>query len=260
MAHGETYEEFVEKFKPKKTTDDCYTPPAVYEAVKDWAVERFQLQDKNVLRPFFPGGDYQNERYTENDVVIDNPPFSIISQICNFYVDNDIKFFLFAPSLTLFSTSRGNLNYYVSGSEIIYENKARVNTSFVTNLGNKKIVVSSSLHDMIEKAMKTEKKTQMSKYKYPDALLTFSKLDFLAKHGKNIEFDSSEVYWVRCLDSQKELKKAVYGCGFLLSDNATERLKAEQSKPIEQIEQIEPIEQITWSLSDREKQIINNLK
>lgn len=130
----------------------------------------------------------------------------------------------------------------------------------MTNLGNKKIVVSSSLHDMIEKAMKTEKKTQMSKYKYPDALLTFSKLDFLAKHGKNIEFDSSEVYWVRCLDSQKELKKAVYGCGFLLSDNATERLKAEQSKPIEQIEQIEPIEQITWSLSDREKQIINNLK
>lgn len=24
---GESYEEFVEKFKPKKTTDDCYTPP-----------------------------------------------------------------------------------------------------------------------------------------------------------------------------------------------------------------------------------------
>ena len=111
MAHGETYEEFVEKFKPKKTTDDCYTPPAVYEAVKDWAIERFQLQDKNIVRPFFPGGDYQNERYTENDVVIDNPPFSIISQICNFYVDNDIKFFLFAPSLTLFSTSRGNVTF-----------------------------------------------------------------------------------------------------------------------------------------------------
>ncbi len=23
---SKTYEEFVEKFKPKKTTDDCYTP------------------------------------------------------------------------------------------------------------------------------------------------------------------------------------------------------------------------------------------
>lgn len=29
MAFGESYEEFVEKFKPKKTTDDCYTPPSV---------------------------------------------------------------------------------------------------------------------------------------------------------------------------------------------------------------------------------------
>ena len=27
------YEGFVEKFKPKKTTDDCYTPPAVYDYV-----------------------------------------------------------------------------------------------------------------------------------------------------------------------------------------------------------------------------------
>ena len=32
-----TYDEFVEKFKPKLTTDDCYTPPVVYEAVADWA-------------------------------------------------------------------------------------------------------------------------------------------------------------------------------------------------------------------------------
>lgn len=31
----ETYEEFVEKFKPKKTTDNCYTPPEVYKLIKD---------------------------------------------------------------------------------------------------------------------------------------------------------------------------------------------------------------------------------
>ena len=28
------YEAFVDKFKPKLTTDDCYTPPEVYEVVK----------------------------------------------------------------------------------------------------------------------------------------------------------------------------------------------------------------------------------
>ena len=27
----------MEKFKPKKTTDDCYTPPEIYEVIKDWA-------------------------------------------------------------------------------------------------------------------------------------------------------------------------------------------------------------------------------
>lgn len=31
MAQGESYEQFVGKFKPKKTTDDCYTPPKVME-------------------------------------------------------------------------------------------------------------------------------------------------------------------------------------------------------------------------------------
>ena len=31
MARGETYEEFTAKFEPKRTTDDCYTPPEVYD-------------------------------------------------------------------------------------------------------------------------------------------------------------------------------------------------------------------------------------
>lgn len=31
----EDYDGFVEKFKPKKTTDDCYTPPDVYDCVSD---------------------------------------------------------------------------------------------------------------------------------------------------------------------------------------------------------------------------------
>ena len=53
---SKTYEEFVEKFKPKKTTDDCYTPPAVYEAVKDWAVKEYDIEGKEIVRPFYPGG------------------------------------------------------------------------------------------------------------------------------------------------------------------------------------------------------------
>lgn len=54
---SKTYEEFVEKFKPKKTTDDCMTPPLVYDAVKDWAwraaaeranARRWELSDREL--------------------------------------------------------------------------------------------------------------------------------------------------------------------------------------------------------------------
>lgn len=79
------YEAFVEKFVPKKTTDECYTPVLVYEAVRGWAVERYGLQGCEIVRPFYPGGDYEREEYPAGCVVIDNPPFSIISKICAFY-------------------------------------------------------------------------------------------------------------------------------------------------------------------------------
>lgn len=48
ISHGnkkETYEEFVDKFKPKKTTDDCYTPLEVYETVKEWAIKKFEIPE-----------------------------------------------------------------------------------------------------------------------------------------------------------------------------------------------------------------------
>lgn len=38
-----TYEQFVEKFKTKKTTDDCYTPELVYKAVSDWELSQREL-------------------------------------------------------------------------------------------------------------------------------------------------------------------------------------------------------------------------
>lgn len=44
------YEGFVDKFKPKKTTDDCYTPPNVYEAIKDWVVNEYDLKGYEIDR------------------------------------------------------------------------------------------------------------------------------------------------------------------------------------------------------------------
>ena len=97
------YDDFVSKFEPKKTTDDCITPTDVYQIVLNHVHEKCNLQGKQIIRPFFPGGDYENIDYPDNAVVIDNPPFSIITQICRYYINNSIQFFLFAPHLTAFT-------------------------------------------------------------------------------------------------------------------------------------------------------------
>jgi hypothetical protein len=71
------YESYIAKFREQaKTTDDTYTPPDVYEAVVKYVGTIYDLTDKVILRPFYPGGDYRNAEYPEDGVVIDNPPFS----------------------------------------------------------------------------------------------------------------------------------------------------------------------------------------
>ena len=55
------YESYVAKFKDEpKTTDDTYTPKDVYEAVLQYVGEVYDMTGKQVLRPFYPGGDYEN--------------------------------------------------------------------------------------------------------------------------------------------------------------------------------------------------------
>ena len=82
---SEEYKAFVDKFKPKLTTDDCYTPPNIYETVKEWVFEHYNLdKSTKVIRPFYPGGDYEHAEYPENSIVIDNPPFPILSKIEKF--------------------------------------------------------------------------------------------------------------------------------------------------------------------------------
>ena len=141
MARGEIseedeeYQEFLEKFKLKKTTDDCYTPAPVYDAVARYVEETYGVTRDKFVRPFYPGGDYVNEKYPEGCVVVDNPPFSIMAEILRFYDSKGIKFFLFAPTLTLFSSSSASTCTALPCTlAVIYENGASVNTSFLTNL------------------------------------------------------------------------------------------------------------------------------
>ena len=101
------------------------------KAVLDWARKHLDIGDRPVIRPFYPGGDFEHFDYPDNCVVIDNPPFSIFSKICNWYVERGIPFLLFAPAM---SSIRQNVTYIGVSCTITYENGAKVNTAFVTNM------------------------------------------------------------------------------------------------------------------------------
>lgn len=137
MKKNNDYKAFVEKFEPKKTTDDCYTPTEVYDVVLEHVRAEYSIpEDTPIIRPFFPGGDYEHHNYPEGCVVVDNPPFSILSKILDFYRAHNIRFFLFSPALTsiCYVVKREGLTFVTTGVSVKYANGAVVNTGFITNM------------------------------------------------------------------------------------------------------------------------------
>lgn len=268
---NEEYENFVDKFKPKLTTDDCYTPDVIYEAVLNWAVKRYNIKDGTpICRPFYPGGDYENYKYPENCIVIDNPPFSILAQICRFYNANNIKYFLFSDTRTIFG--RGNIDgvqMVICDETVTFENSTGVNMSFVTNISDVFIEVSSELNKAIKEANETNLakiKKQLPKYSYPNEVMTIATITTLARHNIDFKIDKKDTYFIRGLDSQKPHKKAIYGGGFLLSEKAATRaaaaVEAAEKAAAEKTaakRAAEKAEAIVWQLSERELEIIKNL-
>lgn len=132
------YEAFLAKFnhtKPK-TSDDCYTPPPVYQAVLDYVdAEVTPLGNLNIRRPFFPGGDFEAEAetYGPQDIVIDNPPFSKLSTILNEYTARGVRFFLFCPAKTATNGMKTGRTIII-GERVLFANGAFLPVSFVTNL------------------------------------------------------------------------------------------------------------------------------
>lgn len=173
MARGETYEEFTAKFEPKRTTDDCYTPPEVYDCVLRWAHREYGFDLAKVARPFYPGGDYEREEYPQGCTVVDNPPFSILSKIVKHYQERGVGFFLFAPTLTCMGIR--NCCKVVTGVGVTYANGASVNTSFVTNLDPAQARSAPDLRSELDAAierLRREKAKALPKYEYPDEVLT----------------------------------------------------------------------------------------
>ena len=256
------YEGFANKFKPKLTTDDCYTPPLVYQAIADWVANHYGLDQEDFVRPFYPGGDFENFDYNDK-IVVDNPPFSIISKIARFYVEREIKFFLFAPTLTTLVRQSDYCTALVIGADITYENGATIPTSFITNLEPSEIRMKTapSLYFAVNKAneenTKLIKKT-VSKYSYPLELVTSAMIYPYNKYGIDFIIPRGESVRVSRLDAQAPQKKSIFGCGLLLSERLTaEREKAEHEKAEHEKTEHEKTER--FQLSDREKTIISKM-
>lgn len=246
------YRAFVEKFKPKRTTDDCFTPDPVYNAVRDWVLKEVpEVRDLRIVRPFYPGGDYQSEDY-EGAVVIDNPPFSILAEIKRFYIGHGVPFFLFAPSLTLFATLANQLTSIVTDADITYANGAKVRTAFVSNLfGETGIILSPELKEKIEVANKVANPTKtLPRYTYPPHVVSGALLSKYVARGLSLRVPRSEVHMVGRIDSMG--KRRIFGGGALVSDRVAKELEEALNAPVNAHDYV-------WELSERERGIIRRL-
>ena len=184
-------------------------------------------------------------------VVIDNPPFSILAEIVNFYNRQSIEYFLFCPGLT---GVRAAPAYIGTGYSITYENGAKISTSFISSKGP--ILMSApDLYAALEAADKTARKKNkklLPVYGYPDNLIMPTTLNKFSKYG--VAFEARAGYFCRKLDAQIPYGKAIYGGGYLVSEGPAKRAQEEAKRAQEEARRI------TFELSEREKGIVKNLR
>ncbi len=247
------YDSFIKKFAENpKTTDECYTPKEVYEVVLNFALNLCDFDPSAIIRPFYPNGDYENlSQYPAGCLVVDNPPFSILAKIVDFYVFHKIKFFLFAPSLTSLALARKEgVTFECCECLITYANKASINTSFVHNLTPEILFsVTPKLKKELEK-VNADAKANLTKYEYPENTLTTAKALAYARGGTSVKIQRNESVYVANLDYLRNCNKSPFGGVFLLAENLPK--PKPKPKPKNEINII--------VLSDREKKIIENLK
>lgn len=138
-------------------------------------------------------------------------------------------------------------------ANIEYANGAKVRTSFVTNLDTVNAAITTpELKDIIEEACKQKNKQQL-KLNYPKCVLMATRLGRLSSKGETIEIPKADTYFIRQLESQKPLRKAMYGAGFLLSSDMTRRLARAEARAEARVEEY------AFDLSERELAIIREL-
>lgn len=217
------YEQFLKKFTTDPTTDDCITPEPIYNAVRDFFVKKYGLENKKIVRPFWYGNDYKELAlgYDEDTVVIDNPPFSLTKEILKFYNERGVKFVIFCPGLTATWYAKENTVYLLKES-LTYENKAKVKSGFVTNLDESGAAFILS-RELNRKLKKTDEECRNYKAKrkntnFPRNLLSAAKLCKFADIDAAIPREACE--FVRNYDG-----RSIFGCGFYVPDEIVDMLE-----------------------------------
>lgn len=184
--------------------------------------------------------------------MVDNPPFSILSKIVKFYLDNEIKFFLFAPNNTMIHQATfKRATYIAAGADIIFENGAIANIGFVTNLDDEDVQIQTApdLTQKLKECNKIKNKKKIKKYKWPDNVVSSAKMGTLSSNGVELKIYKNQCLYVGKLDGPDKNGTEIFGGGFLISNMAAAEKRAkEDDKNL-----------IKIYLSDREKEIIDNL-
>ena len=254
------YESYIAKFQEKeKTTDDTYTPPDIYEAVLNYVRSIYPMEGKEILRPFYPGGDYEHAEYPEDGVVIDNPPFSMFTKICKFYSERRIPFFIFGPGLTIFSCLK-YCSVVVVASQIKFSNGAKVKCNFATNLiGDTLVTISPELSEAIAACPSQTQKVNLPKFRYPQGLLSVSGLQTRAKGNLPFSVNRNEAVIVSNLDNHPK-KGGLFGNHLLISEAAAVKAAAVKAAAVKAAAvKAAAVKAIPITLSERERAIIDNL-
>lgn len=155
------------------------------------------------------------------------------------------------------------MTHIITDASITYENGAKVNTAFVTNLDPEfRIRTAPDLRAAImavEEENTRGKKKDIPKYSYPPEVITATQAGFISRYGIDLRIRDGEAYWVKDLDSQKEKKKQIFGGGYLLSESAAAR-KAEAEQAAGRLKAERETAATCWELSDRERGIIKAME
>jgi hypothetical protein len=137
-------------------------------------------------------------------VVIDNPPFSIFTNICKFYKAHRIPFFIFGPGLFITNACKFCTAIIINNS-ITFENGAQVPCNFASNLFGDTLVMTAPVLNRLIGNCESQRKKAASKavytYKWPMELLSVSDLSIFAREGIDFSVQRDEGLFVRTLDN-----------------------------------------------------------